>query len=109
MPERTDPWFVRIHTLFPRLRDPRIERTIRGLSRKARIHALRSAIHGLSPILGLRTTYACMVQTIGMVFSDVQLLTVMHTRFTPNVVRGVFDKLLVSYKGTHSIIVSSCC
>ena len=25
--------------------------------RKARIHALRSAIHGLSPILGLRTTY----------------------------------------------------
>ena len=30
MPERTDPWFGRIHTLFPRLRDPRIERTIRA-------------------------------------------------------------------------------
>ena len=63
MPERTDPWFGRIHTLFPRdrLRYPRIERTIRGLSRKARIHALRSAIHGLSPILGLRTTYTWVV------------------------------------------------
>ena len=45
--------------LVPSLRDPRIERTINGLSRKAWIHALSSAIHGLLLIRGLRTTYIC--------------------------------------------------
>ena len=37
-----------IHTSSPSLRDPWIEQTIHGLLCKARIHALGSAIHGLS-------------------------------------------------------------
>ena len=45
--------------LVSSLHDPRIEQTIHGLSRKVQIHALSSAIHGLSLVRGLRTTDTC--------------------------------------------------
>ena len=37
--------------LVPSLRDPRIKWTIHGLLRKARIHALSSATHGLLSVV----------------------------------------------------------
>ena len=40
--------------------------------RKARIHALRSAIHGLSPILGLRTTYTPRTTPSTLVVGDIE-------------------------------------
>ena len=51
----------RIHVRTCELRNPWIAQLqSTDCPRKARIHALRSAIHGLSPILGLRTTYIIM-------------------------------------------------